>query len=326
MGFVSTPGHEAPATRAARTSTGCRLACPSIDMPSSVHSRARCHALRFRGANLEIPFRPRGFAPPRRLPPLGGRGLVASRCQSWGSPRFLRCAVLPQAEACEHNVRRISRDALYPSKNLPSPIAVPRHRGRCPPAVLSCRAVLPTPPPLPETPSTAGPTGASASRPCSIAESVAPSRSLPTAPRPILPGLCSPSRSFRAPVSRDLHALATISQIPKDPSDRSPLRSARSTAAEAAAFAVNSSIGLSRHPEGWLATLTGASLAHHRSGDEDLVRRGLLRASRGDEEGGSDTVGIPPSVHWSVPTGEPVVSNQCSRSLSGAEVPMLAHR
>jgi hypothetical protein len=29
-----------------------------------------------------IPFRPRGFAPPRRVPPLTARGLVASRCRS----------------------------------------------------------------------------------------------------------------------------------------------------------------------------------------------------------------------------------------------------
>lgn len=35
-----------------------------------------------------IPFRPRGFAPPRRLAPLSRRGLVASRCRPWGSPRF----------------------------------------------------------------------------------------------------------------------------------------------------------------------------------------------------------------------------------------------
>jgi len=35
-------------------------------------------------------FRPRGFSPPRRLPPPVVRGLVASRCRSWGSSRFRR--------------------------------------------------------------------------------------------------------------------------------------------------------------------------------------------------------------------------------------------
>jgi hypothetical protein len=37
-------------------------------------------------------FRPRGFAPPRRFAPPPGRGLVASRCRPWGSPRFVRVA------------------------------------------------------------------------------------------------------------------------------------------------------------------------------------------------------------------------------------------
>jgi hypothetical protein len=44
--------------------------------------------LRFRRAISEIAFRPRGFAPPRRFPPHLVCGLVASRCRSWGSPRF----------------------------------------------------------------------------------------------------------------------------------------------------------------------------------------------------------------------------------------------
>jgi hypothetical protein len=66
-------------------------------------------------------FRPRGFTPPRRLPPPVVRGLVASRCRSWGSPRFrrrptrsgLRRARLDPSD-------RLSRDGLsYPSKALP---------------------------------------------------------------------------------------------------------------------------------------------------------------------------------------------------------------
>jgi len=41
--------------------------------------------LRRPGANPSVSFRPRGFAPPRRLPPPARRGLVASRCRPWGS-------------------------------------------------------------------------------------------------------------------------------------------------------------------------------------------------------------------------------------------------
>jgi len=38
--------------------------------------------------DADITFRPRGLSPPRRVPPRGGCGLVASRSRSWGSPRF----------------------------------------------------------------------------------------------------------------------------------------------------------------------------------------------------------------------------------------------
>ena len=41
-------------------------------------SVSRCHAAHM--------FRPRGFSPPRRLPPPDGRRLVASCCRPWGSP------------------------------------------------------------------------------------------------------------------------------------------------------------------------------------------------------------------------------------------------
>jgi hypothetical protein len=57
-----------------------------------------------------VPFRPRDFASPRRFAPPESRGLVASRCQSWGSPRF-------------RSVRPVARPHLpfsrrsYPSKD-----------------------------------------------------------------------------------------------------------------------------------------------------------------------------------------------------------------
>jgi hypothetical protein len=43
-------------------------------------SVSRCHAAHM--------FRPRGFSPPRRLPPPDGHRLVASCCRPWGSPGF----------------------------------------------------------------------------------------------------------------------------------------------------------------------------------------------------------------------------------------------
>jgi hypothetical protein len=78
---------------------------PSVDIPSSVHSRSRSEDRLHRPpvATPEVPFRPRGFAPPRRLAPLGARGLVASRCRPWGSPRFrsIACPAPPkQLVAC----------------------------------------------------------------------------------------------------------------------------------------------------------------------------------------------------------------------------------
>ena len=40
------------------------------------------------GCHATPSFRPRGFAPPRRLPPLAGPGRVAARYRIWGSPGF----------------------------------------------------------------------------------------------------------------------------------------------------------------------------------------------------------------------------------------------
>jgi len=80
--------------------TGTSAPRPSIDHPLRdasrevtvrVHSRmgSKLLILRPRDANPEVTFRPRGFAPPRRLAPRAARGLVASLCRPWGSSRFL---------------------------------------------------------------------------------------------------------------------------------------------------------------------------------------------------------------------------------------------
>jgi len=137
---------------------GAILDLPSIDMLPSVYSG------RFDPPSVggqpwpPIAFRPRGFAPPRRFAPLDprqipicqgdgrfpcgltchrwSRGLVASRCRSWGSlrfgprsPRWLSpsgAGILPAAR-------------FTPFGEVPPLVAAPRHRGRCLRAVRSTR-------------------------------------------------------------------------------------------------------------------------------------------------------------------------------------------
>jgi hypothetical protein len=120
------------------SSRGISCAFPSTDVPPE---RPLPHTpfgpcFGSEGTTLEILFRPRGFTPPRRFPPLGGRGLVASRCQSWGSSRFPANAV-PATN-------------ITPLEGFPSTAAAPRHRGRCPLAVPPDPARHLRPPPLPD--------------------------------------------------------------------------------------------------------------------------------------------------------------------------------
>jgi len=85
----------------------------------------------FRSLHLDLLFRPRGFAPPRRLPPPPACGLVASRSRSWGSPRFLyRSSESDGTEVPRIRRRDISRDARTPLEEVPVHTAVQRHRCR----------------------------------------------------------------------------------------------------------------------------------------------------------------------------------------------------
>jgi len=85
-----------------------RSAPPSTSTEESTPSRFR--GLR-RGLPHPLAFRPRGFAPPRRLAPLRSRGLVSSRCRPWGSSRFHRSR------------NRLPRHAIRPFEAFPPPTA-----------------------------------------------------------------------------------------------------------------------------------------------------------------------------------------------------------
>jgi hypothetical protein len=82
-----------------------------------------------------IPFRPRGFSPPRRIAPRGGCEFVAPRCRPWGSPRFpSRAPGPPRGFGLASG--RFPRCGSHPSKS--SPRQQPRR-------ITAALAVLPLP-------------------------------------------------------------------------------------------------------------------------------------------------------------------------------------
>jgi hypothetical protein len=97
VGFVS-PLRRSPSTR---------------PLPASNDRNRSC--LRADAAKRQLLFRPRGLAPPRRFPPRGGCGLVASRSRPWGSSRFPASRLDPSEDGGEtgrrprdaHTLRRI---------------------------------------------------------------------------------------------------------------------------------------------------------------------------------------------------------------------------
>jgi len=84
-------------------------------------------SLRVGGGQPPSMFRPRGFAPPRRLPSHTPRRFVAPCYRSWGPLRFW-VGALPRGR-----IARLSFPVarITPLEGVPSPPAVPRHRGRC---------------------------------------------------------------------------------------------------------------------------------------------------------------------------------------------------
>jgi len=83
------------------------------------------------GATPEVPFRPRGFSPPRRLPPLHESRACCIPLPILGSTAFPLWSARPEGWVA----LSFPRDAgPYPSKDS-SPTAGARHRARCPLAV-----------------------------------------------------------------------------------------------------------------------------------------------------------------------------------------------
>jgi hypothetical protein len=101
---------------------------PSIDIlpvpgPSALPPPGRL------GMPLPGPCRSRGFAPPQRITVPESRRHIAACCRSWGSSRFRACRLPPDESG--GRAHRHSRDAVRTPRRIPSPIAAPRHRGRC---------------------------------------------------------------------------------------------------------------------------------------------------------------------------------------------------
>ena len=114
--------------------------------PAASTPGGRCPPKRMRvtfGSGIptpDVPFRPRGLAPPRRLSPQQACGFVAPRYRPWGSSRF-------RARGSRTRLRRdesleataaFPRRGHYPSKGSPRRQHAPRHRGRLP----SCRSTV----------------------------------------------------------------------------------------------------------------------------------------------------------------------------------------
>jgi hypothetical protein len=133
-------------------------------------------------------LRPPTAHQPKLLPPTDrGRGLVASRCRSWGSPRVPPRPARPTPDGAARPDRRVPRDAIDPSKKLtrPQPCRV----------TATCRASLGFTLRLPSE---------------ALLRCRAPVRSppLPAARALLLPGLLSPPRSSgpRRPTRRSARA------------------------------------------------------------------------------------------------------------------------
>lgn len=108
-----------------RRTAGC-ASTPSH--PPDDSRRLRCD-LRADGATRRLLFRPRGFSPPRRLPPRSRSRACCISLPAMGFAAFsdFPCPIAP--EGTRNTVAVLA--TLTPFEESPSPSAVPRHRGPC---------------------------------------------------------------------------------------------------------------------------------------------------------------------------------------------------
>lgn len=90
FGVLAEPSRSLHSRRSSRPSspgTSSLAGCPSPDGTANVHSQRSEDLLRSVGATPPISLRPRGFSPPRRLPPFAGSGMLQP-VPGLGSPGF----------------------------------------------------------------------------------------------------------------------------------------------------------------------------------------------------------------------------------------------
>lgn len=184
--------------------TRTRVRVTGIPPPStcsrSVHSRA-VSPLRI-GSELpaRTTFRPRGFSPPRRIPP----PLEARACciplPIWGSPHFVwhRMPSSGRSLWMEHPPQSLAAQ-FVPPEGFPSPAAVPCHHGLCPPAVFEPRILRVVRSPVAGIPIDASsPWNVTTPGHCSADESVTSIRRFRRTNALSSHGLGSPPRSFQS--------------------------------------------------------------------------------------------------------------------------------
>lgn len=110
-----------------RRSTSCCRVAPPPACPES--STPGCRSIRrSTAATRSIPFRPRGFAPPRRLAPKQGCGHVAARCQQgFTAPRPVRPKPTPPSTGAHPGDLRTTSDRIdrVPTEAIGSTVVVP---------------------------------------------------------------------------------------------------------------------------------------------------------------------------------------------------------
>jgi hypothetical protein len=188
---------------------------------ASTPAPAACRRFGPEGSTPEVLFHPRGFSPPRWVPPLHPLRACCIPLPILGFAAFPCLALRSKTGPRDTSPRR----RTYPSKNSPS-TAVPRHRVRCTP----CRSLRITAasrqgPLLESCSEVVGGSGAPASRPCSVIGSGTPRRRCRR--REI--------RSFLGFVPLQGSLLATGASAP--PSSRPPLAARRRSAAGKLRFA-----------------------------------------------------------------------------------------